>query len=273
MLLHRVITALILLFLVLYGVLGLETPHFSLVWAAVMLLAAREWWGLAGLDAIWQRAVFTGAVMVSLIVTHYLLALPEFAPLFFMVITLGWVAITIQIIRYDSQTAVPPKTFVKALIGLFVIVPPWAALVDLHRLGEDGPMLVLFCMSLSWAADIGAYFSGRQWGSVKLAPAISPKKTREGVYGALVLVGLWSGLLMWLRPETGAPWAILVVCLLVCVISVIGDLYESLLKRQAGIKDSGKLLPGHGGILDRIDSLTAVAPVFVFGLYLLGGWQ
>jgi phosphatidate cytidylyltransferase len=126
-------------------------------------------------------------------------------------------------------------------------------------------------MSLSWVADTGAYFSGRQWGRVKLSPNISPKKTREGVYGALVAVGLWSGLLIWLRPETGPVILIVLFCLAICLISVVGDLFESLLKRQAGVKDSGNILPGHGGILDRMDSLTAVAPAFMFGLLLFGG--
>jgi len=271
MLLHRVITALILLPLVIYGVLNLDNQWFAIVLGGVILLGTKEWWGLAGYTAAWQKAAFSGAVIAALLAAYWLLPLPGVAPAFFLLITLGWVFITIFIIRYDPQRASSPNRFVKSLIGLFVLVPTWAALISLHGLNDDGPALVLFCMSLSWVADTGAYFAGRQWGNVKLAPAISPKKTREGVYGALLLVGLWSGLLIGLRPETGAPWAIVLVCLLVCVISVVGDLYESLLKRQAGIKDSGQLLPGHGGILDRIDSLTAVAPVFLFGLYLLGG--
>lgn len=139
----------------------------------------------------------------------------------------------------------------------------------MHSAFDNGPALVLFALTLSWVADTGAYFAGRQWGDRKLAPSISPKKTWAGVYGALAVTALWSLLLVWLRPETVTlPYA-LILCLLVCAVSVVGDLFESLLKREAGIKDSGNILPGHGGILDRIDSLTAVAPFFVFGLMLL----
>ncbi|MES9871768.1 MAG: phosphatidate cytidylyltransferase, partial [Candidatus Sedimenticola sp. 6PFRAG7] len=159
----------------------------------------------------------------------------------------------------------------KSLLGVFVLVPAWAALVMIHGYGEKGPMLLLFSLTLTWVADSGAYFAGRRWGRVKLAPAISPGKTREGVYGALAGSVLWGLLLAWYAPELGPLPILVIFCLLVCVISVIGDLFESLLKRQAGIKDSGNLLPGHGGVLDRIDSMTAVAPVFAFGLLLLGG--
>ena len=271
MLLHRVITALILLPLVIFGVLKLSTPAFSLVIGAIVLLGASEWWALAGLKTIQEKAGFMVAAVVALYVTHLGLSISSFSFMLFLLVSLVWLVITVLIIRYKPTNTFTGNKAHKSLIGIFVLVPTWAALVELHRFSPDGPALVLFCMSLSWVADTGAYFAGRQWGKVKLSPNISPKKTREGVYGALLLVGLWSGLLIGLRPETGPAVAILVLCLIVCVVSVIGDLFESLLKRQAGVKDSGQILPGHGGILDRIDSLTAVAPVFLFGLYLLGG--
>lgn len=271
MLLHRVLTALILLPLVIVGVLFLPSDGFALGLAVVVLLGAAEWVRLSGLVSLLERLLFLLAVALGLLFLYVVLAYPGVGLGLFTLVTVGWLLVTGLIIQYDPKTSPVPGKMARVFIGLFVLLPTWAALVYLHSYGEQGPALVLYALSLSWVADTGAYFSGRQWGRVKLAPNISPKKTREGVYGALVAVGLWSGLLVWLRPETGPIILIVLFCLAVCLISVVGDLFESLLKRQAGVKDSGNILPGHGGILDRIDSLTAVAPVFMFGLLLFGG--
>ncbi|MCW8945774.1 MAG: phosphatidate cytidylyltransferase [Sedimenticola sp.] len=271
MLLHRILTALVLLPLVIAGVLYLPTKGFALILAIVIFLAASEWLRLAALVTLKERLLFLLVIVFSLLFFSYALEEPGVDLALFSLVSVGWLVVSGVVIQYHPERSPVFGKLTKALIGLFVLVPTWAALVYLHGYGEQGPELVLFAMSLSWVADTGAYFAGRQWGRVKLAPHVSPKKTREGVYGALLAVGLWSGLLIWLRPETGSALQILLLCLVVCLVSVIGDLFESLLKRQAGIKDSGSLLPGHGGILDRIDSLTAVAPLFMFGLLLLGG--
>ena len=130
---------------------------------------------------------------------------------------------------------------------------------------------MLFLFLLVWIADSAAYFVGRRWGHAKLAPVLSPGKTLAGVYGALVSAGLGGILLSFLF---SASIAQILLCAFLCVvtvaISIVGDLYESLLKRRRGVKDSGQLLPGHGGMLDRIDSLTAAAPVFTLGILYLG---
>ncbi|MCB1760121.1 MAG: phosphatidate cytidylyltransferase, partial [Gammaproteobacteria bacterium] len=147
--------------------------------------------------------------------------------------------------------------------------PAWISLLILHARYQDGPYLLLFLMILIWVADSCAYFAGRRWGRVKLAPLISPGKTREGVYGAMVGAAICGVLLHQLRPQTGPLYLLVVLSVLVALISVIGDLFESVMKRQAGLKDSGALLPGHGGMLDRIDSLTAAAPLFLLGMLLL----
>ncbi|MCW8905688.1 MAG: phosphatidate cytidylyltransferase [Sedimenticola sp.] len=271
MLLHRILTALLLLPLVIALVLYLPQVGFALALAAVILLAASEWTRLAGLTSPLPRALYLGVMAAGMLGGWFLLSFPDLLLWLFVLTGLGWLVISLKIIRYHPQKARPAGHTVKLLLGLFVLLPTWIALVRLHGDGIRGPELVLFTLSLSWVADTGAYFSGRAWGRVKLAPNVSPKKTWEGVYGALVAVGLWSGLLYWFRPESGSPWQLLLLCLLVCLVSVVGDLFESLMKREAGLKDSGNLLPGHGGILDRIDSLTAVAPVFLLGLLLLGG--
>ncbi len=271
MLLHRILTALVLLPLVIGAVLYLPTPGFALLLAAVVLLGAHEWTRLAALESGPQKLLFLLATALLLGVGYLSLGQSSAMLILFILVAVGWLFVTLKVIRYHPQRATPLSRPVKVLIGFFVLVPTWMALVILHGWDNGGGPLVLFTLSLSWVADTGAYFAGRQWGRVKLAPHVSPKKTREGVYGALAAVGLWSGLLIWLRPQTGAVVMIVLLCLVVCLISVIGDLFESLLKREAGVKDSGNLLPGHGGILDRIDSLTAVAPVFLLGLLLLGG--
>jgi phosphatidate cytidylyltransferase len=150
-------------------------------------------------------------------------------------------------------------------VGALVLIPAWLALDLLYQLR---PALLLFMLIIVWAADIGAYFSGKRFGRVKLAPSISPGKTWEGVAGGLLAVlllvvgrGYWAG----------SDLAVLVpFCLAVAMISVVGDLTVSIFKRNAGVKDSGSLFPGHGGLLDRIDSVTAAAPLFALGLSWVG---
>jgi phosphatidate cytidylyltransferase len=273
MLLHRVLTALVLLPLVISGVLYLDTRVFALVLGVILLLGASEWSRLAGLETLPSKFLFLSGIALGMGGSYWLLDLPGLDPWYFGLVSLWWLGVTVALIRYRPDTSPVAGRLFKTVFGFIVLVPAWAALVRLHGFGGDGPALVLFVMSLTWVADTGAYFAGHRFGRNKLAPLISPGKTREGVYGALVGVALWGGMLAWLRPQTGPAVALVLFCLLVCVISVVGDLFESLLKRQANIKDSGNLLPGHGGVLDRIDSLTAVAPLFMFGILAFGGGQ
>src|SRR5690606_7006029 len=146
----------------------------------------------------------------------------------------------------------------------FALLPPWAALAYLHGAGDDGPGLVLTVFAIVWSADSGAFFTGRALGRHKLAPAVSPGKTWEGVAGGVILAGVVAGAAGYLLElPVGALVAIGAATALV---SVLGDLTASIAKRNIGVKDTGRLLPGHGGMLDRIDSLTAAAPAFVLGL-------
>jgi phosphatidate cytidylyltransferase len=161
----------------------------------------------------------------------------------------------------------PRARWLAALTGLFVLVPTWLALVELRNLG---PLLLLLLMSVAWISDSAAYFAGRRFGRHKLAPSISPGKTWEGVLGAVLAVSLYAALwsLVWqahfphtLKATRLGTLGMLLFLWLLTAIGIYGDLFESALKRQAGVKDSGALLPGHGGVLDRIDALTAVLPV------------
>jgi phosphatidate cytidylyltransferase len=155
-----------------------------------------------------------------------------------------------------------------AIAGVLALVPAWLALVQLSQVPARAPSYLLFVLVLVFAADIGAYFAGRNFGRLKLAPRVSPGKTWEGVLGGLISAALVA--------VVGAHWfalplaRFLPLCTAVAAVSIVGDLTESMFKRYAGLKDSSNLLPGHGGILDRIDSLTAATPVFALGLMWLG---
>ncbi len=266
---QRALTAFLLGPLVLAGVLWLPTPAFAVGLGLVTLWAAWEWGQLVGLRRGDQRLAYLALVGIPLLM---LWLLPWLRPWVIGAGALWWV---IQTVRLARVREVPLESGIQPAdlgAGVLVLGAPWAALVELHGAAPEGPALVLFVLLLVWTADSLAYFVGRRWGRIKLAPRLSPGKTREGVYGALagaILCGLMYG---WAR-SLGLPGTLVaaLLCGVTVLASVVGDLYESLLKRRRGVKDSSHLLPGHGGMLDRVDSLTAAAPVFVLGLALTGG--
>ncbi len=176
---------------------------------------------------------------------------------------LWWLFALILVVRY-------PRNFTPAFValaGIVVLLPSWALLVRLHRDGTLGAELAFTLLLIVWAADVGAYAFGRLFGRTKLAPAVSPGKTWEGVTGGLVIAGLAAGIAaIWLDLSVSR---FVVLGIATALISVLGDLTQSMFKRNVGLKDSGKLLPGHGGVLDRIDSLTSAVPAFVVGLWVL----
>jgi len=183
-----------------------------------------------------------------------------------------WVSILGLMLRYQfsGNWSLAVRIF-QLLLGITLLWICIHGLVFIHRHFEQGGWILLYLLTLVWVADIGAYFSGRKFGKRKLAPGISPGKTWEGVAGGIILNIGWMFIVFAISNGWGiALWQFLLIGLATSIISVIGDLYESILKREALVKDSGKLLPGHGGVLDRIDSLIAATPVFVVGLYAVG---
>jgi phosphatidate cytidylyltransferase len=251
------------------AVLWLPTNAFAVFFACVVLGGAWEWCGLAGLPRLQHRAAYVAAVAFAMLGLWPISAGRQWLV---AIAVLWWAvqALTLLRVRAIAPRYGPDPQLLA--IGLLVLVAPWAALVDLHQRSPAGPRLVLFLLLLIWTADIAAYFVGRRLGRVKLAPVVSPGKTREGVYGALAGACLGGLALGWVQ-SLGIPATLLAafVCAITVLLSVVGDLYESLLKRRRGLKDSSNLLPGHGGLLDRIDSVTAAAPAFALGIALMGG--
>lgn len=258
MLRQRVVTALVLAPALLAALYFLETPALAWLFAALVLLAANEWAPLAGWSEPWQRIIFCGLVGAGMVA----LALhPEWLSML-LTITLGvWLIACIRVLRYRGEKPSPWSGALDLGMGWLILCAAWGALVGLHG-RSNGVVLILLAFVLVWCADIGAYFAGHRFGRRKLAPQVSPGKTWEGAWGGLLIAMLvLGGVMYWAAVAHWLLLTLLAVPLLVGL-SIFGDLFESVLKRQSGRKDSGTLLPGHGGLLDRIDSLLAVLPPY-----------
>lgn len=264
----RVITALILAPLVLGGVLWLPVGPLMVLVAVVLLLGLWEWTRLAGLQG------HAGRVLILLLHAGLMAWLARYGwpELFPWVALLGvlWWFVALAWLRWPTRgaTDIGPTRILKLAVGSVLIVPAWCAFALLHA---DAAVWALYGLLLVWAADTFAFFSGRRFGGAKLAPKISPNKTWAGFWGGLFGVVL---LALVMTPVLGVALGrlplLLLVSLVAALASVLGDLFESLAKRQAGSKDSGNLLPGHGGVLDRIDSLLAALPVLAICKELSG---
>jgi phosphatidate cytidylyltransferase len=268
MLKQRIITALVLLPFALGGFFLLDGGWFALFIWAVVSLGGWEWARLAGFAAQSPRVAYAAGVALLLLGLYLL---PVLAPWVLLVGVAWWGLATLLVLGYPGSSRYWEGPAIRLSIGLLILLPAWQGLV-LFKQWPEANWLILAVMVLVWGADIGAYFSGRRFGKRKLAPRVSPGKSWEGVIGGLLatlliclLVGLyrgWSGFDLLLA---------LVGTAVVVLVSVVGDLTESMFKRQVGVKDSSNLLPGHGGVLDRIDSLTAAIPLFA-ALLWLAGW-
>jgi len=273
---QRIITAIWLIPLVLGAIFWLPTEYFSWALIPVFLIAAKEWGQIIDKRCQitqWSFTVTIGVLLVALnifVPTDELWFKGHLHPVFLSVILIGamWWAISfLLVLSFPKSSAMWQKSHMfKSMFGQLTLIPCFAALIALKGLSSDatpyyGGTLVFLVMLVVWATDSGAYFAGKALGKHKLMPNVSPAKTIEGLLGGLATSMIVVFGIMTVSPEQELG-LVVVVTLFVALVSAVGDLSESMFKRVAGIKDSGTILPGHGGILDRIDSLTAALPVF-----------
>ncbi|WP_196137375.1 phosphatidate cytidylyltransferase [Aliikangiella sp. G2MR2-5] len=291
MLKQRITTALFLLPVVVAFFFVVELRYFASAAAVLIYLMALEWAKLAGFQRGIRQTFY--AVLVSVVNFVIWLYGGEFLfwpslswpnafaadiPMIFLV--LGVVAICLAVyivITYQNRKQWWNNRLVVSLMGVVILPAFFVSLISIRKTGYlgdfyhgGGLLLLMFC--LIWAADTGAYFTGKALGKSKLAPTVSPNKTWEGVAGGVALSMLvgWIGITL-IGVEVTKPLVFTLVLLGIAFLSVLGDLFESALKRKANIKDSGKILPGHGGLLDRLDSTLVVAPVY-FLVFSYMGW-
>lgn len=268
MLYQRILTAIPLAIFVFWIIFFQPTSALFNVLLLVVLISGYEWARLSGIDNIIARCVY------ALVITATVWAIQQYAAEYIMWIiylsVMWWFSIFFYL-RFAEPRAPSPKLKIDKLVIAFIILPAAAlAMSEIHSLyievHRQGPAWLFYALLLVWIADIGAYFSGKKFGKTKLAPRISPGKTREGLFGALLATSIYSLLASYyFELETERAILLVMLSIILTLVSVSGDLYISFLKREAGLKDSGAILPGHGGMLDRIDSVLAAMPVFLAG--------
>jgi phosphatidate cytidylyltransferase len=258
----RVVTGVVLATVLLAVVLW--SPFATEVALTVLVVAgAWEWSAFLRLKSRASRVGYVALVALLLALAGRAAAVSGTRDLILAVAVVWWLTALLWVALAPRRVS----TWSAGVAGVLALVPAWVALVQLRLSLPRGAQWVLFALLLVWVADIGAFFVGRRFGRIRLAPEVSPGKTWEGALGGLAVSALVA--------VAGAAWfrvallPFLPLCLAAVGFSIVGDLTESLLKRFAGMKDSGSMLPGHGGVMDRIDSLTGAAPVLLLGLTLL----
>ncbi|MEI5639004.1 MULTISPECIES: phosphatidate cytidylyltransferase [unclassified Pseudoalteromonas] len=280
MLKQRILTSAVLaplaLLLVFYTPLGM----FSTIAALIVLLGAWEWSALAGLARTRQRVGFVAvmAVLIALLNSHWPIEalwqqgkLVADANYVFTLAFAWWLVATVLVFKYPrAARAWNEGIMMRSIAGVLTLVPLWLALNVMRSAGYHegehiGSVLIMVVLGIVWSADIGAYFAGKNLGKHKLMPNVSPNKTIEGLVGGLVTAVVFVVAFCYFADIESNKWFMYgAMTVVIALFSAVGDLLESMFKREVGLKDSGRCLPGHGGILDRIDSLTAAAPIFAF---------
>lgn len=259
---RRVITALILTVIIVTAIFILPTFEFTIGAALLLSIGGWEWARLIGMSSLQQCIIYLIVLFASFFFAYHF-------PTFVLVLAIIWWLLAFLLMLLSPQRGIIfcQNKILGSVAGLLVLVPCWTAIVVSHQLS---PGYLLYGLFWIWSADTGAFLAGRLWGQHKLAPKISPGKTVEGVIGGLaatLVIAMIGGLLLGIQARQWLP--VLLLAIIVALASVVGDLFESLIKRHAGVKDSGNWLPGHGGLLDRIDGLTAALPFYTLGILLI----
>lgn len=269
---QRVITAVILVLGFLGLLFSLSSLHFSLVVAPIVLLAGWEWSNLMGISATRHRLAYITLLALALAAAALILNL--FASLdvamaqnLCLAASILWAVIFLWVQGYPSSAILWSPRPVLGLLGLLLLSFTWVAIALLVHL-PHGAWLLLFAVVVVALADIGGYVAGNLFGKHKLAVLVSPGKTWEGFFGGILLQCVLIVLLSQFMPQQITLTMLVALVIPVSLYSVLGDLFESMVKRHSGVKDSGNILPGHGGVLDRIDGLIAALPLFAL-LFLL----
>lgn len=277
---QRIITALILAPLVILGIFVLPLPWFVAAMSAIVIIGFWEWTQFVNGDS--RLLSILPALAVGALSLYFVpfdqVSLNQHLPAYYVILSAGaiwWVVSSLLAITYPKSRPVWEKSnFARHIFGILTLLPFLWSVLLLRAEGWSsnpyhGAKIVLFVCLIVWAADTGAYFTGKSIGKHKMAPHVSPNKTIEGLIGGIITAIIVAWLFAkWFHVEFKTPVAMVVTTLLTVVFAVLGDLVESMFKRVSGVKDSSNIIPGHGGVLDRIDSLTAAFPIFAL-LYLL----
>lgn len=279
MLIQRILAAIVLIPLVILCLFFLPLMGFISIMVIICGLCAWEWAQFLQIKTIKNRLLFALIFTLFIAIIYYLSTLMNSQASIFKYILLAsliwWLVALLLVISYPNSVRIWKNKCIKTLFACFTLVPFFIGMVELRQINYShdsfqGAFWLLYVLVLVWATDSGAYFAGRAFGKHKLAPKVSPGKTIEGLLGGVILSLLISVIVYLSNYFTISLYNLMVSSIFAILVSVLGDLTESMFKREANIKDSGHLIPGHGGILDRIDSLTAAIPVFAaISLYVL----
>jgi phosphatidate cytidylyltransferase len=274
---QRVITGLIMAGLFLAVIVYLPLPGLALVFGVLISLGAWEWSSLAGWQKPAARVAYVLLIVAALVILYRYCGMGDqplrekVQPLLGLA-CLWWSFALLWVKGYPASAVLWRSLFMRSAMGLLILVSGWMSAVYLLSLPQGGLLMVVLVIVVA-SADIGAYFTGKRFGRHKLAVLVSPSKTWEGFWGGVAACTLLAVLLWYCLPGRAAHIglaSVVVVVVITGLVSVVGDLTVSMVKRESGVKDAGSLLPGHGGVLDRLDSLCAAAPVFSLGLLLVG---
>ncbi|WP_392560986.1 phosphatidate cytidylyltransferase [Orbus sturtevantii] len=271
MLIQRILAAIVLIPLVILCLFFIPLSGFISLMVIICALSAWEWAQFLQIKSVKSRGIFALIFTLFIVAIYYVSALLagkiDVFKYILLVSLVWWLVALLLVVTYPSSVRFWQNNYIKILFACFTLAPFFVGMIALRQINYDGDSFqgafwLLYVLVLVWATDSGAYFAGRIFGKHKLAPKVSPGKTIEGLIGGVILSLLISVVVYLSHYFTISLYNLMISSIFAILVSILGDLTESMFKREAKIKDSGHLIPGHGGILDRIDSLTAAIPIF-----------